>query len=107
VKQWDICEWEFPHGKHPAVVLTPPPWDERWDELNVLACASQRAQRKPEAHEVLLDTADGLDWETLCRCHRIFTAPRSELIRSCGRVSPERRRIIGRTLIRVLGLYLG
>jgi mRNA-degrading endonuclease toxin of MazEF toxin-antitoxin module len=74
--------------------------------LNVLACSSQRAQRQPEAHEVLLDTVDGLDWETLCRCHRIFTAPKTELQEYRGRVTAERRRAIGKTLIQLFGLYL-
>jgi mRNA-degrading endonuclease toxin of MazEF toxin-antitoxin module len=106
MKQWDVYIWEFPHGQHPAVILTPSPWAEKWSELNVLACSSQRAQRRPEAHEILLDGEDGLDWETLCRCHRVFTAPRTELTRYRGRVSVERRRAIGRTLIRVLGLYV-
>jgi mRNA-degrading endonuclease toxin of MazEF toxin-antitoxin module len=106
VKQWDVYTWEFPHGSHPAVILTPSPWVEKWSDLNVLACSSQRAQRPPEAHEILLDAADGLDSETLCRCHRVFTAPRTELQQYRGHVTAERRRAIGRTLIRVLGLYL-
>jgi mRNA-degrading endonuclease toxin of MazEF toxin-antitoxin module len=106
VKQWDIYTWEFEHGNHPAVILTPAPWSDKWESLNVLDCSSQRASRPPEAHEVLLDREDGLDWATLCRCHRIFMAPRSELKHHRGRVTLERRRAIGRTLIRVLGLYL-
>ena len=106
MKQWDIYTWEFEPGRHPAVILTPAPWGDTWDQFNVLACRSQRASRPPEAHEALLDREDGLDWATLCRCHRIFMAPRSELKQYRGRVSPERRRAMGRILIRVLGLYL-
>ncbi len=103
MKQWDIYTWEFPHGTHPAVILTPDAWLHS-EEINILDCSTHRAQRPPEKHEVLLDEADGLDWATLCRCHRIFLAKRSELRARRGSVTDTRRRQIGEKLIRVFGL---
>ncbi len=44
------------------------------DRVNVLICSSQRASRNPKAIEVILDTADGLDWPTLCKCDLSFSA---------------------------------
>ena len=63
-------------------------------EVNLLMCSSQRASRPARAHEVMLDTADGLDWETVCRCDIIFLADKGQLRRQRGSVTPERRRHI-------------
>jgi mRNA-degrading endonuclease toxin of MazEF toxin-antitoxin module len=70
----------------------------------VLLCSTQRATRKPELHEALLDVADGLDWETLCKCDVVYAAPKSELVKQRGSVTPERRRAIAERVIRALGL---
>ena len=105
MKQWEVWTWKFPHGEHPAVILTPDAW-LHLPEVNVLACASQQTRRPADLHEVLLDQADGLDWPTLCRCHRIWTAAQDELKQRRGAVTPERRRTIGQKLIRVFGLWL-
>jgi len=104
MNQWEVWTWKFPHGTHPAVILTSPAWLHLPD-INILACTSQEA-RAPDAHEVLLDQADGLNWPTLCRCHRIWSAPRAELIQRRGVLTRERRRQVGDKLIRVFGLYL-
>ena len=42
----------------------------------------------------MLDAADGLNWETLCRCDLIFFVPKSELQQRRGSVTVERRRYI-------------
>jgi hypothetical protein len=56
------------------------------DFVEVADCASQRANRPPLAHEVLLDEADGLDWPTLCKCDCVFAVPREELKERRGEV---------------------
>jgi hypothetical protein len=67
MKPWEIWTWKFPDaGEHPCVLLGPDERVSRKDKMNVLLCSTQRATRSPEAHEVILDEADGLDWETLC-----------------------------------------
>ncbi len=102
--QWDIYTWRFPHGEHPAVIISPP--DRlRADTVNVLACSSHRANRPPEIHETILDDADGLDWPTLCRLDVFWLAAKSELIQRRGTVSAERRRQIGQRIIRLFGFW--
>ncbi len=74
--QWDVNEWRFPHGQHPCVIISPSARCQNpdFDAVNILACSSQRNQRTARVHEFILDTADGLDWETLVRCDFIFVA---------------------------------
>ena len=69
----------------------------------MLDCSSQRARRAPLEHEVLLDQADGLDWETLCKCDCIYAVPRAELKALKGTVAVERRRQIVRAVIQSHG----
>ena len=57
-----------------------------------------------EVHEVLLDEADGLDWETLCKCDVVYTTPKTELVKRRGSVTAERRPAIAEQVIRSLGL---
>jgi mRNA-degrading endonuclease toxin of MazEF toxin-antitoxin module len=105
MKPWEIWTWRFPDaGEHPAVVLGT---DERLrlkPRVSVILCSTQRAMRRPELHEVILDEADGLDWETLCKCDMVYAAAKSDLVKRRGSVTPERRRAIAERIIRSLGL---
>jgi len=109
MKPWEVWDWEFPHGKHPAVIVSPEARCLNTDiqTVNILGCSSRRASRAAEIHEVLLDEADGLDWETLCRCDVLFLAKKSELTRRRGMVTYERRRNLGQKVIRLFALWLG
>lgn len=105
MKPWDIYTWDFPHaGEHPAVVLGAEERVRNKPMVNVLLCSSQRATRSPKVHEVILDSADGLDWPTLCKCDFIYSVPIEQLSRSRGTVAPSRRREIAARVIRGLGL---
>jgi mRNA-degrading endonuclease toxin of MazEF toxin-antitoxin module len=108
VKLWEIWQWEFPHGSHPAVIVSPEARGANPDiqTVNLLGCSTKRAQSAPRIHEVMLDTEDGLDWETLCRCDVLFLADKAELTRRRGRLSPERRRQVGQKIIRLFGLWM-
>ena len=66
-------------------------------------CSSQRANRPAEANEFILDTADGLDWQTLCKCDVIYAVPREELNVRRGKVSPNRRAQLIRKVIEAHG----
>jgi len=55
-------------------------------------------------HEVILDEADGLDWETLCKCDVVYAAPKTELVQRRGSVTAEHRRAIAERVIRAFGL---
>jgi mRNA-degrading endonuclease toxin of MazEF toxin-antitoxin module len=108
VKQWDTSQWTFPHGTHPCVIVsrTARCQNPAFETVNVLACQSQRATRPASDLEALLDVEDGMDWQTLVRCDFLWVAPKSELRQQRGSVSAERRRTIGTTIIRTLGLWL-
>jgi len=62
--------------------------------VNVLLCTTQRSNRPPKETEVRLNSADGLDWETLCRCDALWLVEKSKLKGKRGTVTPIRRRQI-------------
>jgi hypothetical protein len=103
MKQWDIFTWEFPEGIHPAVIVSHPARLAHKPTINVLLCSSQRAQRVPEANEIILDEADGLDWPTLCKCDLLYDVPKNELKAKRGSVTPMRRRQIVARIISSCG----
>ena len=75
---WDVWDCDLGHGPHPVVIVSHP--------LRV-------------KNEVLLDTADGMNWPTLCKCDCIYAVEKSELKNHRGQVTIERRRAIVRTII--------
>ena len=108
MRQWDTYQWQFPHGDHPCIVISPPARCANPDckTVNVLGCSSQRSTREPLTHEILLDVVDGMDWPTLARCDVIYLAAKVELKRRRGSVTTERRRALGAKLIRLFGFWL-
>ena len=105
MKPWDIYTWEFSGlAAHPAVVLGTETRVANKPKVNVLFCSSQRATCKAVVIEIMLDAADGLDWETLCKCDLVFAAPKEQLTRKRGMVTFERRSQIAERVIRALGL---
>jgi hypothetical protein len=107
MKPWDVYQWKFPHGEHPAVVVCPVARCDNPDieTVNVAGCSSREARRTAQAHEIILDQADGLDWPTLCRCDVLYLARKDELQRRRGSVTSERRRVLGQKIIRLFGLF--
>jgi len=103
MNQWEIWACNLGWGSHPVVVVSHPARAARKEFVEVVDCASQRAQRPPLEHEVLLDEADGLDWPTLCKCDCVFAVPRAELKQCRGSVVAERRRQIVRAIIQSHG----
>ena len=105
MKEWDILSWQ-PKGwpePHPAVIVSHPGRVANKPEVNVLLCSSKQATRPAEAHEVILDQSDGLNWPTLCRCDLFYLVNKSELKGPRGRVGLERRRQIIATINRANG----
>jgi len=67
--------WKFPDAdEHPAVILDTEDRVRLKPRVSVILCSTQRALRKPEIHEAILDEADGLDWPTLCKCDLVYAA---------------------------------
>lgn len=94
--QFDVWRFIFPDkgGEHPVVLISHPDICARAAVLNVLFCTSQRQSRRPHHFEALLDTADGMDWETFCDCSAIYAVKSANLFVRRGHVSLERRREI-------------
>jgi mRNA-degrading endonuclease toxin of MazEF toxin-antitoxin module len=102
LKAWDIFTYQPPGwpDPHPCVIVSHPDRVANKPEVSVLMCSSQRAQRQPKANEVILDTSDGLNWATLCKCDLIHTVFKATLKNQRGHVTPARRRQIIDTIIR-------
>jgi hypothetical protein len=76
------------------VLISPPDRCARARHLNVLFCTSQRQGRPPYPYEVMLNGADGMDWETLCDCSIIWAVDSALLFGKRGQVTLERRNAI-------------
>lgn len=98
--QFDVWRFDFPEkgGEHPVVLISHPDICARAAVVNVLFCTSQRQSRRPHSHEALLDTADGMDWETFCDCSAMYAVRLASLLGKRGHVSLERRRDIRRKI---------
>jgi mRNA-degrading endonuclease toxin of MazEF toxin-antitoxin module len=105
MKTFDVFSWQPPGWvePHPCVIVSHPSRIANKAEVNVVACSSKRATRKAQAHEVILDQADGLDWPTLCKCDLLYSVSKSELKHRRGEISPARRKVLVRTIIGSLG----
>jgi hypothetical protein len=104
VKPWEIYSWQAPGWPepHPAVIISGEIRVANKPQVNVLLCSSQTAKRLPGPTEVILDTSDGLDWATLCKCDLIFSVEKSLLKNFRGEVGLERRREIARRVVQSL-----
>jgi len=90
---------------HPVVIFS---IDERAaarKSVNGLLCVSLRG-RPLAAHEVLLDKADGLDWETAVRCDLVHLLERDWFLERRGRVLPDRQIQISRKVIECFRLQI-
>lgn len=93
--QFQVWEYNFPvKGPHPVVLISHPEICKVSQTVNIHFCTSQRQSRPPKTYEVLLNGADGLDWETFCDCSILYAIKSSELSKYRGMVSLERRRAI-------------
>ena len=63
-------------------------------------CSTKEATRAPLPNEIILDTADGPSWPTLCKCDLLHLVERADLKNQRGRVTPNRCRAIIQTMIR-------
>ena len=94
-EQFGVWRYVFEDkGEHSVVLISHPDRCVRADSVNVLYCTSQRQNRQPKAHEILLNGADGFDWETFCDCSRMYLLDTNALFGRRGRVSLDRRRAI-------------
>ena len=99
MNQWEIYTWDG----HPAVIVSHPLRVARKESVNVMSCTTHRGVRRPEPHEVVLDRADGLEWEPLCRCDILYAVEKKHLNERRGIVTPLRRQSIIACAIATLG----
>ena len=105
MKPFEIFSWQpdgWPEAR-PCVIVSNPTRAAQKPDVEVLMCASKKVTRTAEPHEVILDTADGLDWPTVCKCDLIHTVPREEIRGRRGSVSTERRQLLVRKIIAAHG----
>src|SRR5438105_738025 len=99
MRQWDIYLFPFTEElPHPVVILSADERAAARKHVNGLLCLTLRG-RPFGLHEVLLNSADGLEWETAARCDLIHLLARDRFKEIRGRVSPDRQIQIGRKLI--------
>lgn len=99
MRQWDICLFPFSEEQpHPVVVLSSDERSAARKHVNGLICVTLLG-RPLGLHEVLLDRADGLDWETAVRCDLVHLLARERFQDLRGHVSADRQIQISRKLI--------
>jgi hypothetical protein len=108
IEQWDIVRFRIrpeDRNTHPAVVVSPPEWclDETKVRLNVLACSIRVPADGPKPSQVVLNGADGLDFQVVYGRDFFHLIARGSLVEKIGRVTSVRRRAIGRKLNEVFG----
>jgi len=103
MKQWELWKFPYPSEDNPYwfVIISPDAWCQRSDQLvvNGLACTTLRPLgRDLKSFEVRLDSADGLDWDTVVKCAYIHELRLSSAKEKLGPISILRRREIIRKL---------
>lgn len=91
---------------HPAVVLSPPDIlaDPRQNRINVLVGTKKQPAEAVKSHQVVLNGADGLEFQTLINCSLVYQVKKARVLRMAGSVAHARRGAIAVRLRAALGL---
>lgn len=111
IHQWDVVMVRVrpeDRDEHPAVMLSREEWcrDEKHRFVNVLYGTTRRPASGAAPLDITLNGADGLERATLINSEHVFSIPREKITTVVGRVTPERRRQIGRALVQAFRLPL-
>ncbi len=107
MRQWDVFMFPFDkERRHPAVILSNDETcaNDDLEDVNALLCTSAKVNRPPKSNEELLDEADGLDWQTMVRCDRIYLLRKAQFDDRKGNITEERRHLIARKIVEVFRL---
>ena len=113
MRQWEIWTYDFPEeGAHPVVLISN---NDRiasptLARVNVLFCMTLRSASRAASlkkNEVVLNSADGLEWETLVKCDAMHFVKKAALRQLRGGVSQHRRVAISRKVAESFQLVLG
>ena len=107
--QWDIVQVRInpkDRDAHPAVVVSCEEdcRDAEFLRINVLYGSKRPPAAGLEPWQVLLNGADGLDFQTSVDCGVFYLVPKTACTPALGSVSLERSRLIGRKINEVLRL---
>ena len=92
---------------HPAVILSGPDilTDTRQLRFNALVGTKRPPAASVLPYQVLLDEADGLEFQTLINCALVYVLRKSAILRDAGIVSHLRRAEIARRVRGSLGIW--
>ncbi|MDR0902859.1 MAG: hypothetical protein LBM92_08845 [Opitutaceae bacterium] len=110
-QQWDIIRFRIrPNDRdlHPGIVLSPVELCESGhiDRLNVLAGSKRVPRDDVRAFQVVLNGADGLEFQTTVDCRFFHIVTKSSVHGIIGRVTAMRRRAIARKINEVFRMPL-
>ena len=110
LSRWQIViarESEGDKVGHPAVILSGPDIlsDRRQLRFNALVGTKRPPAATVLPHQILLDQADGLEFQTLINCAVVYVVRKNAIIRDAGVVSHLRRAEIARRVRASLGLW--
>ena len=109
LRRWDIVfvpADEKDRAGHPAVVLSPPDIldDPRQARVNVLVGTKKQPAETAKPHQVILNSADGLEFATLINCALVYQVRKATILRTAGAVSHARRGPMATRVRAALGL---
>lgn len=109
LRQWDTVLVPYPSADNPHYLVLFSPdslaGQEGYETLNGLVCSTIRPPSRPlRSHEVFLDTADGFENRTVCRCHLVIQFARKDILKRHARISPVRQAALKRKLREIFGL---
>jgi len=107
--QWDIVKVRInpkDRDTHPAVIISCEEdcQDKELLRINVLYGSKRAPTSALDPWQVLLNGADGLDFQTALDCGIFYLVPKAACAAAVGSVSLERRRLIGRKINEILRL---
>jgi mRNA-degrading endonuclease toxin of MazEF toxin-antitoxin module len=102
VKQWDVVRVRInpdDRDEHPALVISADEVCATAPRVNVLYGSTRRPGQPARAHQVVLNSAEGLDRATLFSCGHFYQIAPVAITGRYGSVGPVRRREIARRII--------
>ena len=110
LSRWQIVfarESENDKVGHPAVILSGPDVlsDPRQLRCNALVGTKKLPASSALPHQVLLDQADGLEFQTLVNCAVVYVVRKNAILREAGVVGHARRAELARKVRASLGLW--
>jgi hypothetical protein len=109
IAQWAVVKVRFratDRDLHPAVIVSNAELcdDPRITRVNVLHGTKTAPGNPARPHQVLLNSAEGLDVLTAIDCGYFYSIAKDEIAEGLGQLGSERRRALKRKIIEVLRL---